>query len=321
MVTKAASAKAPATVPAQDAAHTQDAPAAKAPARRGRPPKAVTPEGEGGDAVRGGSDPSKNTVQSLAKGFRVLEAFSAQEPELTMAEVARRAGVDNATAFRFLNTLADIGYVDRVPGTRLFRLSLKVLDLGFNAIAHSDLRTLARPLLRGLVGELNEAASVAVLDGTQMMYAERMQAGITRLSVEIRVGSRVPAYSTAVGHAVLAWLSRETQRSILEKAPRKALTPTTLTELDAVLTRLDEVKARGYAVSDQETVWGLYVLAAPVMDVDGTPIAALSVATPAFRTTLEEFEANAAEAVQHAARQLSRALQTGGGITAPGPRM
>ncbi|MGT2431972.1 IclR family transcriptional regulator [Cupriavidus basilensis] len=97
-------------------------------------------------------DASKNTVQSLAKGFRILEAFSAQEPELTMAEVARRSGLDNATAFRFLNTLVDIGYVQRVPDTRLFRLSLKVLDLGFDAIAHSDLRTRARPILRALVG-------------------------------------------------------------------------------------------------------------------------------------------------------------------------
>src|ERR1700759_310989 len=90
----------------------------------------------------------KNTVLSLAKGFRILEAFSAQEPELTMAEVARRAGVDNATAFRFLNTLVDIGYVDRIPEAKKFRLGLKGLDLGFNGIARSDLRNSARPILR-----------------------------------------------------------------------------------------------------------------------------------------------------------------------------
>jgi len=113
-------------------------------------------------------DDAKNTVQSLAKGFRILEAFSAQEPELTMSALARKAGVDNATAFRFLNTLVEIGYVQRVPDTRLFRLSTKVLDLGFNAIARSDLRTQARPILRTLVGETNEAASVGVLDGSDV---------------------------------------------------------------------------------------------------------------------------------------------------------
>lgn len=101
------------------------------------------------------ADNPKNLVQSLAKGMRVLEAFTDREPELGLAEVARRAGLDNATAFRMLNTLVTLGYVRRQGNGRLFRLSLKVLDLGFNAIAHSDLRDIARPVLRTLVGAVN----------------------------------------------------------------------------------------------------------------------------------------------------------------------
>jgi IclR family pca regulon transcriptional regulator len=260
---------------------------------------------------------SKNTVQSLAKGFRLLEAFTAQEPELTMAETARRAGLDNATAFRFLNTLVDIGYVERVPDTRLFRLTTKVLDLGFNAIAHSDLRTRARPILRELVGEVSEAASIGVLEGGDILYAERIQAGLTRLGVDIRIGSRVPAYCTAVGHSILAWLPRDTQIRILESQPRQKLTDTTVTDLDTILARLEQVRADGYAVSNQETVSGLYVIAAPVLDVDGIPLAGLSVASPAFRTSLAQFEAATVEPVRMAARNLSKVLQTGGGYTAP----
>jgi IclR family pca regulon transcriptional regulator len=260
---------------------------------------------------------AKNTVQSLAKGFRILEAFSAQEPELTMAEAARRAGLDNATAFRFLNTLVDIGYVQRVPDTRLFRLSLKVLDLGFNAIAHSDLRTRARPILRELVGEINEAASIGVLDGAEVLYAERIQAGLTRLGVDIRIGSRVPAYSTAVGYAILAWLPEEMQARVLEAQPRQKLTANTLTELDTILERLKAVRAKGYALSNQETVSGLYVVAAPVLDTDGVPIAGLSVAAPAMNTSLEDFEANTAPAVVHAASDLARAMQPSGGFVPP----
>jgi IclR family transcriptional regulator, pca regulon regulatory protein len=254
----------------------------------------------------------KNTVQSLAKGFRILEVFTSREPELTMAEVARLAGVDNATAFRFLNTLVGIGYVNRVPETRKFRLGLKVLDLGFNAIARSDLRTSARPVLRGLVGKINEAASIGVLDGADIIYVERIQAGLARLGVDIRIGSRVPAYSSAVGHAILAWLSRADQISILQSQPRKQLTATTPTDLDALLGRLEQVRRRGYAVSDQETVSGLYVLAAPVLDTDGVPLAGLSIAAPAFHTSLEDFEAAGAEPVVQAAETLSRALQSGG---------
>src|SRR5689334_20068416 len=107
----------------------------------------------------------KNTVHSLAKGFRVLQAFGGERSELTLAEVARAAGIDNATAFRFLNTLRQLGYVEKRDGTRLFHLTLKCLDLGFNAIARADLRTLARPLLRELVGPQIEAASIGVPDG------------------------------------------------------------------------------------------------------------------------------------------------------------
>ena len=257
----------------------------------------------------------KNTVLSLAKGFRILEVFTAQEPELTMAEVARRAGVDNATAFRFLNTLVDIGYVERVGETRDFRLGLKVLDLGFNAIARSDLRNSARPILRTLVGKINEAASIGVLDGADIIYVERIQAGLARLGVDIRIGSRVPAYSSAVGHAILAWLPQQNQVSILQSQPRRPLTTTTLTDLDTLLERLDQVKRRGYAISDQETVTGLYVLAAPVLDTDGIPLAGLSVAAPAFQTSLKDFEAAGAQPVVQAAQALSRALQSSGALT------
>ncbi len=270
------------------------------------------------EVAAGATDKSgKNTVQSLAKGFRILEAFTAREPELTMADVARRCGMDNATAFRFLNTLVDIGYVQRVPDSRLFRLSFKVLDLGFNAIARSDLRTRARPILRQLVGEVNEAASVGVLEGAEVIYAERIQAGLTRLGVDIRIGSRVPAYSTAVGHAILAWLPRDIQMQVLQARPRERLTETTITELPAILARLDEVRACGYALSNQETVSGLFVIAAPVLDPDGVPLAALSVAAPALHTTLAAFEASTAAPLVAAAADLSKALQTTGGFTSP----
>lgn len=257
---------------------------------------------------------SKNVVQSLAKGFRVLEAFTADSPELTLAQVARRSGSDNATAFRLLNTLVMLGYVEKIPSSRNFRLTLKCLDLGFHAIARSDLRTLARPVLRTLVGEMNEAASVGVLEGADVLYIERIQAGLTRLGVEIRIGSRVPAYCTAVGHAILGALPRETQIRVLEARPRERLTERTPTDLETLLARLDQVRTRGYALSDQETVSGLRVLSAPVLDSDGTPAAGLSVAAPAFRMSLEAFEHAASGPVLAAARSLSHALHASGGF-------
>lgn len=260
--------------------------------------------------------PDKNLVHSLAKGFRVLEAFTAERTEMGLAEVARAADIDNATAFRFLNTLVQLGYVEKIPEAKRFRLTLKCIDLGFNAIARTDLREFARPVLRELVNDTIEAASIAVPDGADLVYVERVQAGLVRLGVDVRIGSRVPAYSTAVGQAVLAFLPRKTQIKLLEAVPRRKLTSTTLTGLDALLARLDQIRRSGFALSDQENVSGLRVLAAPVLDADDIPLAALSVAAPAFAMPLKAFAANK-KPVMAAAAKLSRAIQAGGAGVSP----
>jgi IclR family pca regulon transcriptional regulator len=268
-------------------------------------------------AARAPDQAEKNLVRSLAKGFAVLHAFTAERDELTLAEVARAAGIDNATAFRFLNTLVMLGYVARVPGTRRFRLTLRCLDLGFNAIARADLRMQARPILRDLVGEVNEAASIGVLDGADVVYIERIQAGIARLGVDVRIGSRVPVYSSAIGRAILAYLPRETQLAVLDARPREKLTEATVTDRDALLAILDRVHDDGIAFSDQETVPGLRVLACPLLDADGVPLGGISVAAPALRMSAEDYLRQAGPPLIAAARALSRGLEAAGGTAAP----
>ena len=258
----------------------------------------------------------KSVVQSVAKCFRVMEAFTAQDSALTLSQIAGRTGLDRGTVFRFLNTLVMLGYMERVEDTKLFRLSLKVLDLGFTAIARSDLRDVARPVMQGLVGEVNEAASLGVLDGSDMVYVERVQAGLTRLGVDIRIGSRIPAYCTAIGQSYLAALSRDRQIDILESRERVPLTPRTPVDLDDILSRLDQIARTGYAVSDQE-VAGLRVLARAIRDDDGQPIAALSVAAPVFDMNLEDFVQLAAGPVTHAADDIAKAMRVSGNWSAP----
>jgi IclR family pca regulon transcriptional regulator len=255
----------------------------------------------------------KNVVKSVAKAFAVLQAFAPDAEELVIAEVARSAGIDNATAFRMLNTLVSLGYVERVGETRRFRLTMKCLELGFNAIARSSIRDLGRPLLRSLVNDHIEAASIGVLDGSDVVYIERIQAGLQRLAVDVRVGNRVPAYSSALGRAILAHLPVEYERSILEANPPKKLTDYTIVDVEDLLDTIASVRRQGYAVSDQETVTGLRVLAAPITDVDGIPLAALSVAAPAFGQTLDEFVEMARDATCEAARHLSFAVRAQGG--------
>lgn len=246
----------------------------------------------------------------------MLEAFTAREPELALAEVARRARIDNATAFRMVNTLVMLGYVAKAADGRLFRLSHKVLDLGFNALAHAELRDAARPVLRQLVGTVNEAAALSVLEGGDVVYLERVQAGIARLGVDIRVGSRMPAYCVSPGRAILAFLPRAESRRVLALRERAKLTPKTVTDLKGLEELLARARKNGYAVMDQETSLGLRALAAPVLDRDGQPMAAVSVVAPAMRRSLADFIALAAGPVRQAAADIAGIMQAGGAFAA-----
>jgi IclR family pca regulon transcriptional regulator len=259
----------------------------------------------------GDLDP-KNTVQSLAKGFRVLQAFTAEDPELKLAEVARRAGLDNGTAFRLLETLVMLGYLERFPETKHYRLTLKPLELGFNAIARMDLRTIAQPELRALVGTVREAASIGILDRDEVVYIERYQEGQARLGVDIRVGSRIPAYCTAIGHSILAFLPRAETRRILGLSRRVKVNEHIPVTLEQIEEELGKVREIGYALSDSTYIAGLRVLAAPILGADGHAIAALSVAAPSPRMPLKEFVALTAEPVTASAAKIAHALSAAG---------
>jgi IclR family pca regulon transcriptional regulator len=251
----------------------------------------------------------KNMVLSLVKGFKVLEAFTATETQFSLSEITTRTGLDAGTAFRMINTLVQLGYLQRVPSSKKYRLTLKVLDLGFSAIARTELRTVARPILRSLVSEINEAASLAALDGFEMVYLERVHAGLSRLGVDVRIGTRLPAYYTAMGQAVLAFLPQKTVQSVLEMGQRVKITPYTPTTIDEIETYLEHVRKSGFAVADPKVVVGLRVLAAPILDVDGQSLAAISVAAPSTSITLEEFVKRMADPVVKAAIDMGKAMQ------------
>jgi IclR family transcriptional regulator, pca regulon regulatory protein len=249
---------------------------------------------------------------SLAKGFRVLEVFDEHEPELTLSEIAQRADLDAGTAFRLVQTLLMLGYLRQAEGSKRYYLGFKVLDLGFNTIARMDLHSSSRPILRSLVGQVNEAASIGVLDGADVVYVERVHAGLARLGVSVRIGSRVPAYCTALGHSVLAHLPLAHRMEILNIRERVKLTPQTPTSIPEIEERLERARQLGYALSDQDTVPGLRVIAAPILDPDGRPYAGVSVAAPSMACSLEEFVRKSSGPVTEAAGALGRMLSIAG---------
>ncbi|MDR3440987.1 IclR family transcriptional regulator [Telmatospirillum sp.] len=254
------------------------------------------------------SSNQKNLIMSLGKGLRVLEAFTADCPEQTQTDIARRTELDNATVFRILNTLVDLGYVRKVENSRHYRLTMKPLDLGFNAIARMDLRSLAQPELRELVGSVREAASLGILDGMDVVFIDRVQVPGIQLTVDIHIGSRIPASCTAIGQAILAFRPEHEIRHVLAEYDRtKNNQPATMT-LEQIRQRLADVHSCGYALADSSFIAGLRVLAAPILGPDGFATASLSVAAPAIRMPLPEFMAITVDPLLQATARINKGL-------------
>lgn len=258
----------------------------------------------------------KNVVQSVAKAFAVLKAFDASLPELTISEVAARAGLDRGTAFRLVHTLCQLGYLAPVPRGRRYRLTLKCLELGYTPLARADLKMLARPLLNDLVPEIADAASLGMLDGTDIVYVERAQKDLPQMNLDRRTGSRTGAYGAALGHVILACLPVEAQREILLRSNRVRLSERTLVDIDPLLARLAEVRARGHAISDGENAYGLRTVAAAIVDTDGSPVAGVSLTVHADRESLEAFATRAVPEVRRVAAELTRAIELSFGALA-----
>lgn len=231
----------------------------------------------------------KNYVASVGKAFAVLKSFTSEAFELTLSEIAARAELDRGTAFRLIQTLVELGYLQAVPQSRRFRLGVACLDLGYTVLSHGSLRNIVEPMLRDLVPEVGDAASLGILDGGDVVYLARVGAGLDRHKMDRRPGTRIPAYSAALGHVMLAHLARNEQIARLEARPRVKLSERTLTDLDALLARLDQVKKKGHAVSDGENAYGLRTLATPIFDAQGLVIGGLSVTVDAMRMDMAAF--------------------------------
>lgn len=223
-------------------------------------------------------------VQSLDRGLAVIRAFNAENPELTLSEVARATGLNRASARRFLHTLVELGYV-RTDG-RLFALRPKVLELGYAYLSSLSLPEVAMPHLEQLVERVHESSSISVLDGDEVVYVARVP---TRriMRVTIAVGTRFPAYATSMGRVLLAGQTDEWLDGYFATASLSRITPQTIVDPKRLRAELRRVRRDGYALVDQELEEGLRSIAAPIRDGAGRVMAAINISTHASRGTLE----------------------------------
>ncbi|MFC4010611.1 IclR family transcriptional regulator [Nonomuraea purpurea] len=246
-------------------------------------------------------------VQSLARGLAVIRAFSATEPELTLSQVARATGLSRAAARRFLLTLVDLGYV-RSDG-RLFALTPRVLELGYAYLSSLSLPEVADPHLERLAAEVRESASVAVLDGEDVVYVARV-ATARIMRVTISIGTRFPAYCTSMGRVLLAGLPPAELDAYLERASLRRLTSHTVVLPAALRAELDQVRGRGWAMVDQELEEGLRSIAVPIRDRSGRAVAAVNVSTHASRRSLQAIRRDLLPPLQATAAKIEADLAT-----------
>ncbi|MFF4502688.1 IclR family transcriptional regulator C-terminal domain-containing protein [Streptomyces sp. NPDC001401] len=223
-------------------------------------------------------------VESLARGLTVLTAFGEGRAALTLTEVAKATGLARATARRALITYEHLGLVHAQD--RTFELTPRVLSLGFPPLSRTSLPEIAAPHMAELAQRVHESTSLAVLSGDDIQYTARV--ATTRImSVNITVGTRLPAYATSMGRVLLADLPPADRRLPL---PLQPLTPHTLTDPEALTRLLTEIRSQGHALVDEELEEGLRSIAVPVRDRTGRAVAALNVAMHAARHTVEECE-------------------------------
>lgn len=226
-------------------------------------------------------EPGDSYVQSFARGLAVVRTFSGEAPAQTISEVAERAGLTRAGARRILLTLQHLGYVEAQG--RLFRLTPKILDLGFAYLSSLPLWNLAEPVMEDLVADIKESCSAAVLDATDIVYVLRVPTHKI-MAINLGVGSRLPAYCTSMGRVLLAGLPDEQLDARLAASDLVPRTPKTETDPTRLRALIHQVRVQGWALVAEELEEGLVSLAAPIRGRNGDVVAAINVSGQQHRT-------------------------------------
>lgn len=248
--------------------------------------------------------PDRLFVESVARAFRVLEAFADTPEPMTLSQLAAAAGIDKSAAQRLSHTLAQLGYLEQgsgglVPGRRL-------LERSFDYLRANPLVGRAIPVVSDLRRSVQERVDLSLFDGLTLLYLARMQSKRDTFYGYLS-GRRVPTYCTAGGRAVLSRLPREEAQDILRRSDRRKMTARTIVDIKTIMAQVDAARDAGYAVTSEQLHVGEVVVAAPIMDKQGRPAGAIHVSGSLAEWAPEPFEGRVAPLVVAAATAVTAA--------------
>lgn len=258
------------------------------------------------EAVEAPAINPRDRVVSLERGLAVLRALGEGE-SMTLRDIALRAGVSRAAARRSLITLMGLGYVGETPDG--YEIRPRVFEFGYAYLGRQPLTSVSTPHLIELVGRTQEFASVAVLDDTKIVHIVCESPPRRLLTIELSVGSRIPAFSTAQGRVLLAGLSSHQWEREVNHLELTRFTPHTVDTVDDLTRRIETVRRAGYALNDQETTNGVRSVAVPIQDIDGTTVASLGSIVYAANWTLKALRTQLLPELRNTAQLISRDLR------------
>ena len=228
------------------------------------------------------SDP----IRAVDRALNVLLCFSRDTPELTMTQIAEKVGLNKSTVHRLLATLERKRFLERDPITGLYKLGVRILQMAYLTLETHDLRKLASPYLRRLCKQHGETVNLAILDETDVLFLD-VNESPKRVKLAASIGQRLPAFSTASGKAILAYLPVEEVRKILASGMPQH-TQYTITSPELFFEDLTQIRQQGFAISTQEYEEGINAISAPILDSGGYPIGSISIAGPSYRLPREK---------------------------------
>lgn len=249
-------------------------------------------------------------VVAVARGMSILECFTSpaavkQQGRLTLTDAARLTGLSRGTSRRLLLTLKELSYVD-FDG-KFFWLTPKLVNLSRGFLMPRGLGDGSAAILHKLTEELDESASVGILDGAEIVYIDRVE--VRRIySSRIVNGTRLPAAYTSIGRVLLAALADEELNRWLSAHPLRQLTPKSITDRDAFWREISRIRAEGYAVNDEELEIGIRSIAVPIMGANQRITAALNASTVTARHSAEDLRTIFLPALQRAAEKLNQTM-------------
>ena len=247
----------------------------------------------------------KEFMATLAKGLTVLGAFDKKRPAMTLSQAAQAAGLSRATARRILRTLTALGYVEQ--SGRQFTLSSRILKLGYAYLATQNWIEQAAAPMRQLSEQFHESCSLAILQGAEIVYVARIPASRI-MSVALAVGTRLPAFHTALGRIQLGYLDDAELWRRLRSLRIEAYTPSTIVDIQALFDRVREDREQQFAIVDEELERGLRAIAVPILDRSGQAVAALNLSTHTTRTTRNEMRERFLPNLRAVAEQISASI-------------